>query len=110
MTVLMNKAQSLAKEVQTEGAVSPELVTLLSTILAALVTFLMNCGHTPAQALAVAKNPGVFARRRVRLITRQELQVHPKLSNYQAQIETGVFKLAQNSSVAEFNTMYEELA
>jgi hypothetical protein len=110
MSMLTSKAEALAAQVHPgAGAMPPGLLSLLQTILSALISFLQGCGQKPAQALQSAQNPGVFARMRVRRVARQELQHHPNLQALQPHIEAGVFALVKQTSEDEMQQMMDEL-
>ena len=67
-------------------------------------------GLAPKQALDTAQNPGIFARRKVRKTTRQELRQHPFFPVLQPHLEAGVFEIAGKTRAEAMHQMMDEVS
>lgn len=105
--------QDIAKKktVPDSVAFDPLLIFAIIGIIADVVKLVQACtaGNT-TKAVDQMKNPGIFAKMRLKLSLALQLARHPTLKQYKAPIQDGILSVAASLTEDDVKTMFQEVA
>jgi len=109
----MSKLNDLAVKTATNyggesAALDPASIGAFIEILIGIVSLFQGCKQTPAQAVASARNPGLFQRLRLRNHLRNSMSTRDWRVHGEAILDA-VYKTGQNTSTADWEALYQEV-